>query len=264
MQLPGGLVEHGTRRRDWAFQTLTGGLELALAEVSENAASTPQAVTLALHLALAELAGQAPSAERVASLCVADRQFLMRELERHLGFEGGWFQAGCRHCGEVFDFPLDYAELPVSEAGEGYPHALVERGKRSLRFRLPTGADQEVLARLPAAETSDWLLRQLAESEAELPELEADFVAQVEAALEAVAPAIVLSVQTACPHCGADNAVELAPYRLLDRRSESLLVEIHQLASHYHWSEAEILAMPRARRQRYLQLIDRARGMNGG
>jgi len=36
---------------------------------------------------------------------------------------------------------------------------------------------------------------------------------------------------------------------------------VHTLAWYYHWSEAEILALPRARRQLYLSRIDRARGM---
>lgn len=263
MQLPGGLVENGTRRRECTFQPLTGALELALAEVSAAAHNTPQAVTRALSLALDHLAGDTPSHARVASLCVADRQFLMRELERHLGFEGGWFQAQCRQCECDFDFHLDYAELPIREAGEGYPQTRLLHAGHALHFRLPTGADQEILAQLPEAQATPWLLRQLAEDTPDLPTPDPAFVAAIETALEGVAPAIVLSVQASCPQCGTDNQVELAPYRLLERRSEALLQEIHQLAVHYHWSEAEILALPRARRQRYLQLIDRARGMGG-
>jgi hypothetical protein len=46
------------------------------------------------------------------------------------------------------------------------------------------------------------------------------------------------------------------------RRSTSELYdEVHTLAWHYHWSEAEILALPRVRRQLYLSRVDRARGM---
>jgi len=36
-----------------------------------------------------------------------------------------------------------------------------------------------------------------------------------------------------------------------------LYEEIHVMALHYHWSEAQILALPRNRRQRYLALIAR-------
>jgi hypothetical protein len=268
MQLPGGLVESGAdagirRRRDFAFRPLTGALEMALAETAESASSTPQAVTRALDLALARIGGEAPSAARIAALCVGDRQFLMRELERHLGSEGGWFQADCRHCGGPFDFRIDYTELPIQEAPEGFPRATVLHDGRELAFRLPTGADQEALLRIPEAEAPTWLMRRLALDADALPPAAPDLLAEVEAALDAVAPGIVLTVQSTCPQCGGDNPVDLDPYRALARSSEPLLQEIHQIAAHYHWSEADILALPRTRRQRYLQLIDRARGIRG-
>ena len=55
----------------------------------------------------------------------------------------------------------------------------------------------------------------------------------------------------------------IAPYGALARTPAGLLAEVHRLAWHYHWSEAEILALPRHRRQQYLRLIDAARGMTG-
>ena len=261
MQLPGGLVEGGTPRRDWAFRPVSGALELAVSEVGETAASMPRAVTRALALALERLAGDAPSEARVAALCVGDRQFLMRELDRHLGSAGGWFQADCRQCGERFDFHIDYADLPVQEAGPGYPQARIVLDGRRLAFRLPTGADQEDLAVQPDKTARDWLLRRLA-VDGELPEIPGqDLAAAAEAALEAISPGIVLMVEAACPACGAGNRVELDPYRVLSRRGDHLLQEVHEIALHYHWREADILGLPRERRQRYLRLIDRARGL---
>jgi len=261
MQLPGGLVENGTRRRDWAFRPLSGALELALAEAAEAAVSTPQAVTRALSLALDHLAGDAATPPRVAGLCVGDRQFLMRELDRHLGHDGGWFQAECGQCGARFDFQLDYADLPVQAAGEGYPQAQVDLDGRQWRFRLPTGADQETLASLPEAEARPWLLRQLASEPESLGAPGQDLIAAAEAALESISPGVVVRVQAACLECGVGNVVELDPYRALSRRSDSLLREVHQIAAHYHWSEADILNLPRPRRQRYLQMIDRSRDL---
>lgn len=35
----------------------------------------------------------------------------------------------------------------------------------------------------------------------------------------------------------------------------NLYKEVHHLAFHYHWAEAEILAMSRAKRRRYLALL---------
>lgn len=259
MPLPGGLLENGKRQRDFAFRPVSGALELALAEVAEQASSMPRAVTQALCIALDRLAGGVATPERVAALCVADRQYLMRELERHLGTQGGWFQATCQQCGEVFDFHIDYADLPVTDAAPGFPEAQVDMDGRQWRFRLPNGADQALLADLPEADAVPWLMQRLAGEP--LPEGRQDLQAAAEAALEAVSPGIVLTVAAACPACGATNGVGLDPYRALARGSGTLLQEVHQIALHYHWSEADILGLPHARRQRYLQLLDRARGM---
>lgn len=263
MRLPGGLVDHGERRRDFAFHPVSGALELALSEAGEQAPSMPCAVTRALTLSLARLAGAPPTPERVAALCVADRQYLMRALDGHLGAGAAWMQGSCPGCGQRFDFRLDPAELPVQEAGPGFPQAQVELDGRPLWFRLPTGADQELLARqaeLPQDDASAWLMQRLA-CGGTPPEPTAEAMAAVEAALERVSPAIVLAVQAACPDCGTAAEVELDPYGMLARPADALLHEVHRIAWHYHWPEAEILALPQARRQRYLRLIDRARGM---
>lgn len=261
MRLPGGLVEDGERGRNWAFRPVSGALELALAEVGEAAASTPHAVTQALSLALDQLSGQPATPARVASLCVADRQFLMRELDRHLGSEGGWFEADCRHCEDRFDFEVHYGELPVREAGPGFPEVELDLDGTRVRFRLPTGGDQEELLSQPEAGNRAWLLRRLL-TDGELSEDALPGVAAAaEAALEAMAPAIVLLLQVDCPACGNRNEIELDPYRAINRQSSELLQEVHSIAQHYHWRETDILDLPRARRQRYLQMIDRSRGM---
>lgn len=261
MQLPGGLVENGIRRRDFAFRPISGALELVLAESGESAANTPQAVTRALASALDHLGGEPATPQRVAQLCVADRQFLMRELERHLGHSGGWFQVACGKCEGRFDFRIDYAELPVQEAGAGYPLVNVKVGRQKLAFRLPNGADQEAIAAMPPAEARAWLIGQLLQPARGAGELDDKTVAAAETALEAMSPGVVVQVQACCPECGFENHVDLNPYLALGHGSEAILREVHQVAAHYHWGEAEILALPRTRRQRYLQLIDRARGM---
>lgn len=262
MQLPGGLVKGGIRCRQWSFNPVSGALELALAEVADRAASTPLAVTRVLSAALQHLGGEPADEERVAGLCVGDRQFLMRALEQHLGCSGGWFHADCTACGSRFDFQLDYADLPVQEAGSGYPLARIRWQGDELHFRLPTGEDQARLAEVPDGEAQTWLLRQLVQ-EPRLPDpVDEQLIREVEEALEAVAPSIITRIQAGCPDCGTANTVELDPYRVLGRRSDELLLQVHQLASHYHWSEAEILGLPRDRRLHYLDLIDRSRGMS--
>ncbi|MCB1887877.1 MAG: hypothetical protein KDH20_09745 [Rhodocyclaceae bacterium] len=262
--LPGGLIEDGVLRRDFAFLPVDGRLELALADALDAATSTPAAVTGALQASLATLAGRAPERHRVDALCVADRQFLMRRLAALLGRHSGWYAATCVACKARFDFPLDPALLPFKPAGDGFPTARLTLGRRRLQLRVPTGADQIRVLGLPPEGRREALLRGLVEGDAgALPaELAPRHIDRCEAALEAVAPELACEVVADCPECGQRNQVEIDPYGALAHDPDLTLQEVHRLAWHYHWSEAEILAMPRGRRARYLELIDAARGMS--
>lgn len=264
--LPGGLPAEGGLRRDYAFRPADGALVLALSEVADAADSTPDAVSRALLAALARLGDAAPLRADVDALCVADRQFLMRALDVHLGHAGGWFDACCGHCAAHFDFRLDYAELPVKAAAPGFPYARVALGRRTLTLRVPTGADQIRVLREPPELRRDALLRMLEMRDAGTPSalpatLDEATVARCEAALEALVPEAVGGIAANCPECGQANTVRLDPYAVLGRSAAPLLADVHLLAWHYHWREADILALPAARRAHYLRLIDAARGM---
>lgn len=265
MRLPGGILRDGVRRRDFAFRPLTGVVELALAEAAGADSPLPARVTAALVATLEHVGGEAAVPAAVADLSVGDRQFLMGRLAAGLGPGESWLTVSCGRCGERFDFSVNHADLPVKEAGEGYPFAQVETGLGPCRFRVPTGADQEILAGLnDDGEAVRCLVGRCLVSRMgeELPPFTPDDVARIEAALEAVAPEVSVSVQAACPACDAPHVIDRDPYRALSLQSEGrLLQEIHILAATYHWGEAEILALPLERRRSYLELIDRARGM---
>lgn len=274
MELPGGILRHGVRRREFAFRPLTGAMELALAEAAEADIPLPARVTAVLSATLEQVGGEAPLPATVAGLSVADRQYLMGRLAMGLGRGEQWLTAACGRCGERFDFAVRYGDLPVKEAGEGYPFAVVETGLGLCRFRVPTGVDQELLAGIDDDAEALRLLVGCCLTAAP-GQMEAvgvpkgwsgsfspDDVARIEAALEAVAPEVAVSVQAACPDCGLTHLIDVDPYGVLHQYAGgSLLQEIHTIAASYHWGEGEILALPRERRRRYLELIDRGRGM---
>jgi hypothetical protein len=267
-QLPGGFPDAQGRRRSYAFRRADGALEMALADAVDEADDTPDAVSRALLASLAELAGEPPTRVAVDALCVADRQFLMRALDSHLGHQGGWFDATCTQCATPFDFRLDATQLPVKPAGEHFPLAHLRLGEQPLTLRVPTGADQIRVLHEPAESRREALLRALEvvdpKSGSALPaQLSRELYEHCETALEAEAPELACTVSANCPECGQANAVGIDPYGALARTPAGLLAEVHRLAWHYHWSEAEILALPRHRRQQYLRLIDAARGMTG-
>jgi hypothetical protein len=65
-----------------------------------------------------------------------------------------------------------------------------------------------------------------------------------------------LALRVSCPWCGNESVLELDLEALalsrLAAEQKRVLEEIHRLASAYHWTEAEVLAVPRQRRSFYL------------
>jgi len=261
MTLPGGLWRHGECRRDWSFRPLTGEIELSILEAGLGGGNIPQRVTAVLSTALAELGGAAAQPDTVRALSVADRQFLMRQLAAVTGLDDSWVGARCLACGAGFDIPVRESELPVKTAGAGYPFANVETSLGPVRFRVPVGADQEAIAGIADPQEARRALALRCAVELPPGELSEDDLERAEHALEAIAPEVATQAQTACPDCCRPATVHLDPYRWLAAADRGLFLDIHLLASAYHWSEAEILALPRERRRLYLSLVDRSRGM---
>jgi hypothetical protein len=260
-ELPGGLLEDGTLQRAYAFKPVDGALELALSDAVADATSTPDAVTRVLTAALSQLGERGVNASRVDNLCVGDRQHLMRALRSHIDRDRDWLSATCGHCGARFDLHVDVATLPVTPAGAGFPFVSVRARGRDWRARVPNGADQNWLAQQPADDLPQRLAtRLLLDEDDAAPDLDAEIVEQLDAALDAVAPAVVLQLAATCPECEGSNSVALDPYGALAWSGDELLRDVHRIAAHYHWSEADILRLPLARRRAYLDLIDQARG----
>jgi hypothetical protein len=66
-------------------------------------------------------------------------------------------------------------------------------------------------------------------------------------------------LDTACPECGRPFTATFDPVlsflsEMLRRRPE-FERDVHLLSLHYHWPLSEILAMPRPRRRRYVELL---------
>lgn len=266
MHLIGGIWDGTALRRDFSFKPVTGELELLLGELAARPLSQPERVSHLLTAALDDLGGQAADWPRVHGLAVGDRQHLMRQLSARLGSDLLWLNARCHACGEGFDVQIRQSAMPVKSAGASFPTTTVTLRGREIRLRAPTGADQAAIAAVSEpvqAETA--LLQRLIESAPAfaVDGLDSAEIAQLEAAIEEVAPEVATEALTRCTACEAKNLVPVDPYLCLSPGGGELLVEIHTLASNYHWSETAILALPQQRRKRYLELIDRQRGMIG-
>ena len=137
-------------------------------------------------------------------------------------------------------------------------------------------AGERVVARLPrgldlrhwrdAAEDTGSLATRLIESiDGRVPEpgwrLPQTWLGRLAASLAERDPLTVLQLSAACPDCGRVNLIDFDLegwiLRLLAEEQSRLLDDVHGLASTYHWSEAEICALPPWRRRAYLARVGR-------
>jgi hypothetical protein len=267
VELPGGLAEGGERRREVRFRPLNGAVELAAAAAAAGA-NVSRRVTEILQQAVATLGGRPAGDREFAALCVADRQVLMLRLGEMLDGDRVWLTGCCESCQSPFDFSLERSAVPVTPAGATYPLAAATLRGHQVTLRVPTGADQEQLDGLDDRAALQTLLRLcLVAVDGQPPDasftagLAAGEIALLEQAVEVVAPAVATRLLVACPECGAEQTLRFDPYAFRRLSVNSLLREVHLLASTYHWSEAEILALPTERRHRYLGLIEQGRGL---
>jgi hypothetical protein len=136
-------------------------------------------------------------------------------------------------------------------------------------FRKPTGNDQrlwreqhftdETSATL--AMVQSLLLSEQRSTFQQIYSQEQDWLETLNQVMEEIDPIVNFNLQLNCPYCGSENLqdFDLGAWALqqLYGVQQQLMVTIHRLASHYHWSESEIFAIPPGRRSRYLTLIDR-------
>jgi hypothetical protein len=283
-RLPGGYVdEYGVLHREAVLTPLSGREEEFLAHTRQAASAA--LVTTILSRCLRRLGTISPVDEEIARrLLVADRQYLLLKL-REATF-GDQVQATIRcpwpNCGQNVDIDFSLHDIPIVESEEKGPIYTMtlsaeavcsdEHGEvgRELVFRLPNGADQEAVSPM-LSENEAWALSMLfkrciqdlgpiaSHRDGLLERLSPQARLEIERQMEAVAPKVELTMEALCPECSRTFAV---PFDLQDfffgelRTSGDLLYrEVHYLAYHYHWSEQEIMEMPREKRRRYIEVL---------
>ncbi|WP_119730206.1 DUF6760 family protein [Thermomonospora amylolytica] len=281
VHLPGGLHDaEGRRHREAELMPLRGREEELLAGASRG---TAELVTAVLAGRLRRIGSIAPVTEGTArDLTVGDRQFLLLKL-REITFGpdvAAVVSCPWPACGKKMDAGFRIPDVPVRSGGDGplfdlelsREAAPVDGGRahRRVRFRLPTGGDQEALAGLVDGDPAG-ALRALLErcvvaiGPARPPEagwsetLSPRARAEIERAMAAVAPGPELTMDARCPECGRTFTL---PFEVADfffgevhASTDLLYREVHYLAYHYHWSEAEILGLPMDKRRRYIELL---------
>jgi uncharacterized protein (UPF0212 family) len=220
------------------------------------------AVTQLLASCLLRLGDAVPSLDLVRQLLAGDRDYLMLQLRRLTLEDELRGVVSCPQCAARMDVTFTTAEIPVQRHPQSSASYTVDLpggsgGGRTVRFRLPTGADQEAAltqSDLSAEALFDRCL--LDDGGTPLASEEREAVIH---AMERLAPQLDVQLDLSCPECNHTfscpfdtTAFFLHEMRVNDRQ---LLREFHSLAFHYHWSEAEILSLDRKRRRAYLAFL---------
>jgi hypothetical protein len=209
-------------------------------------------------------------ARLAAQLTAGDREALLLAL--HYVQFGPVMHArlACPHCAAALELDLEVEELLLPPCAQPdtleWPAQDSQAGAVRLRLRLPTGADLERAA-AAAAQDPEGAARALLAACVQSAENErgAD-VALSPSLLEAVADAIAagdpqaeIALVMDCPQCATRFEALFDTARFLfdqyDALVRSFWRDVHDIASRYHWSEADIVALPVGRRRRYLQMI---------
>ncbi len=137
----------------------------------------------------------------------------------------------------------------VSPTGDGW-FRLADDG--DAEFRLPNVADQLAIASERRREQA--LLGRCVRP----VDAAARSRRSIEAAMARMAPNLASDVEGSCPECGAKVAAYFDPltYTLRELRDQAAFVyeDVCFISRFTHWTEADILAMPAARRTRYAEV----------
>lgn len=282
--LPGGFVdEAGLVHRQVELAPLRGREEEFLA--SQHGLESNALTTALLSRCVQRIGAITPVSETVTrNLLVADRQYLLLKL-REATF-GHRVQATivCPDpaCGTKMDIDFSTQDIPVKASEDKGPLYQMQLPPESglmsedgeicteVVFRLPNGGDQEAISPLLLQDESQAgmaLLERCVQcigpwenpGLARIGQLSPQVLMAIEQQIELVAPAVELTMAGNCPEC---DLVFSLPFDLSGffwselRTSRNLLLrEVHFLAFHYHWSEREIMAMPRDKRRSYIEIL---------
>lgn len=218
--------------------------------------------------ALSLIARASPGAalDDVARLPIGERDGLLFTLrEWHFGSRVD-SRATCRSCDEVLELDFETGDVLVTGRTDMREFRL-ESGGYEVEFRQPSTVD--LLAGFDG-DASTWP-RQLLErcvaglrrdgAVLEPGELPADLAEAVVAELADADPRADIRLAVSCESCGTAHELTFDivtfVWAEIDAWAQRTLLDVHQLASAYGWSENDVLALGPVRREYYLAASSR-------
>jgi hypothetical protein len=229
-----------------AFRQPDGEDETLIAELAPDRPS-------AAGIMLLERLGRVGEEERLepGRLALTDFETALVALRCHLFGAEAASEAGCPACGERVELSFSFLALAAAARPRAMPGATPEPGGGAIggvRFRLPTAADACACEGRPDAAERLW-----ATCVGDLPD--PGLRRRVERAMARFAPLLSRVVAAPCALCGTvlRTLIHVPTFVVgeIAWSARAIFEDVHLLASFYGWREADILALPRARRRRY-------------
>jgi hypothetical protein len=272
--VPGGSWIEGRRCNEAWIRPLTGADQVFFAEAAEGLFPAERTTALLARCVLRFGPVEPATTQLVRSMTIGDRESLLLHLRRATLGDVIQCVLTCPQpgCGERLDLDLRVADLilpPYPDLPERHELTVKADSTRyHVTFRIPTGGDQEAVLSVAAvdAEAAAAALiaacvdRVVAEgSEIEPAEMPPAAITALSEAMAELDPQAEIVLSATCPVCGGKFRALFDAGEYLARECgearDLLDLEIHALAMHYHWAEADILALTLRRRRRYLALL---------
>jgi len=204
-------------------------------------------------------------ADTLAGFTVGRRDALLLALRVQLFGSTVTAVASCPSCRETVETSFLVQDILVDAKDTGTPPFVIQVGPVRVTFRLPTAGDVLALEGFALEEARQRLLEacliEARHKDGPVPAsaLSEAVVAAVVAEMAVHDPQAEILLGLACPSCShtwtALFDVVGFMWKELEAWGHRLLREVHALGRAYGWAEREILAMPAARRRRYLEML---------
>jgi hypothetical protein len=248
--------------RQVSFRPFDGWLETDVAQ-AKGAPTRPAVVVRVLSTALTSIDGKAYREDDVAAMPLGQVRYLMARLALHFGLHERWITSHCAQCKKPFDFPISLAALPFMAEGDDV--TTVETSLGTIRLRQPNAGDHIAVAELQRGDQqTELLLRTTGQSTDIVTRFSDADLKAIDFALADLAPHFTTAAAASCPACGHVNAVAISTSDWLADLGEGPFEDVHTIASAYGWTEAEILNLPRWKRENFVQRIDHSHGLSRG
>lgn len=232
----------------------------------------PFLVTEILQCCTARKTGECVDLDFFRELTIGKRIECLLAIATSGGASEITLQLNCLNeaCGELMEIQLSQEEIKgLQPHEEDSQTCRIPVNGRDYFFRKPTGSDQMewLKSSFPDEETAvEAMIRTLtvrdeAAGTGRETRMSQKWIEAVNEGMKAYDPLVNFDLTVFCPACNQESRCVLDLEEILVRKLYKIQLEllhtVHRLASHYHWTEPQILSLGPRRQAHYLALIDK-------